>query len=86
MNQAEFENLLQRAIGLDPGSIGSSSIERAVRIRMNTLGVTEPRAYWDMVQASAEELQDLIETVVVPETWFFRDVEAFATLRKLAFE
>src|SRR5882757_9223554 len=40
------------------------------------------------IGASAIEhaVQALIETVVVPETWFFRDREAFAALARMAFE
>ena len=34
----------------------------------------------------ATELQALIEAVVVPETWFFRDREAFATLAGIGHE
>ena len=30
-------------------------------------------AYWEHVSRSPAELQELIEAVVVPETWFFRD-------------
>src|SRR6185503_1136786 len=35
---------------------------------------------------SPVELQALIEAVVVPETWFFRDREAFSTLARLVRE
>jgi chemotaxis protein methyltransferase WspC len=38
------------------------------------------------LQSSTVELQELIEAVVVPETWFFRDPEAFAALVRLAVE
>jgi chemotaxis protein methyltransferase WspC len=36
------------------------------------------------VSASPVELQELIEAIVVPETWFFRDREAFSTLVRVA--
>src|SRR5262249_55035918 len=39
--------------------------------------------YWQRVRGSSDELQELIETVVIPETWFFRDVEAFTALVRL---
>ena len=38
------------------------------------------------MRASPVELQALIEAVVVPETWFFRDREAFSTLARLVQE
>jgi len=41
-------------------------------------------AYWQRLNASADERQALIETLVVPETWFFRDREAFVALARIA--
>ncbi|MEJ0004633.1 MAG: CheR family methyltransferase [Pararobbsia sp.] len=43
-------------------------------------------SYWLELCASSEERQRLVEAVVVPETWFFRDREAFTALAKLARE
>nr|WP_038708632.1 CheR family methyltransferase [Burkholderia sp. lig30] len=43
-------------------------------------------AYWHMLNASPDERQTLIEALVVPETWFFREREAFAALAQLAAE
>jgi len=80
---ARFEKLLKESIGLDPASIGPSAVERAVLERAAACGLVEPGAYWQRVGASSAELQALIEAVVVPETWFFRDREAFSTLARL---
>jgi chemotaxis protein methyltransferase WspC len=80
---ADFENLLKESIGLDAASIGASAVERAVLERASACGLAEPGAYWQHVGACAVELQALIEAVVVPETWFFRDREAFSTLARL---
>jgi len=91
---AQFAGLLQKTIGLDPASIGEKAIERAVSDRFAAWraagadGLDESRAdieaFWLVVNAVPEQLQALIEAVVVPETWFFRDVEAFNALVKLA--
>lgn len=43
-------------------------------------------AYWHLLRRSNDEQQALIERLVVPETWFFRDRQAFAGLAKLADE
>jgi chemotaxis protein methyltransferase WspC len=83
---AEFERLLKRTIGLDSGSIGSSSIERAVRVRLAACELEDVHTYWHRVCESEAELQELIEAVIVPETWFFRDGEAFAALARMACE
>ena len=86
MAQVEFENLLKNAMGLDTASIGSATIERAVRLRMATLGLKRSDNYWQRLCSSTDERQELIEAVVVPETWFFRDREAFAALVRLLTE
>ncbi len=86
MAQVDFDSLLKNAMGLDTASIGSAAVERAVRLRMATLGLKQAHDYWQRLRGSTGELQELIEGVVVPETWFFRDREAFATLVRLVAE
>ena len=82
----DFETLLKQMIGLDAASVGSATVERAVRLRMAGLGVEQREDYWRELENSPSERQEFIEAVVVPETWFFRDPEAFATLARLAAE
>lgn len=83
---AEFATLLQRAIGLDAASVGPEVIDRAVRERLAAGAFDDLDSYWRQVCASSDELQALIDAVVVPETWFFRDGEAFAGLARYAVE
>ena len=80
MDLRGFERLLKQAIGLDVASIGSSAVERAVRARQQACGLAALEAYWNRVHEDEEELQQLIDAVVVPETWFFRDPGAFTAL------
>ena len=81
---AQFEALLKQAMGLNAKSVGLAMIERAVRERCAVNGVLDIAAYWRQVKESPAELQELIELVVVPETWFFRNGEAFKALAQLA--
>jgi chemotaxis protein methyltransferase WspC len=81
---AQFTDLLRRSMGLDAVSIGVAAIERAVQDRQNACGFADLAAYWQLVCGSGAELQALTEAVVVPETWFFRDREAFAALARMA--
>ena len=83
MMLARIEDLLRQAIGLDAPSIGSSAIERAVQQRMRACQLDDPQLYWEHLGGSRGELQNLVEAVVVPETWFFRDRQAFAALANL---
>jgi chemotaxis protein methyltransferase WspC len=73
-------SLLKRVSGLDPAIIGMDSISHAVNRGMATCGVGTPAEYLALLDASAAELQRLIEEIVVCETWFFRDVEPYPFL------
>lgn len=83
---ADFEDLLKRTMGLDAVSIGAPAIERAVQQRVTACGMKSADVYLERARASADELQELIEAVIVPETWFFRDREAFAALARMVYE
>jgi chemotaxis protein methyltransferase WspC len=83
MTLAACEQLLKDSMGLDVASIGASAIERAVRHRLRACQLPDVRAYWEHLRASHTELQELIDAVVVPETWFFRDRESFAALARV---
>ena len=73
-----FEHLLRKTIGLDAESIGSTSIQRAVRLRMKCLGLRRPEDYEQLLEKSCAEWNELVESVIVAETWFFRDPALFA--------
>jgi chemotaxis protein methyltransferase WspC len=71
MNPAQA--LLRHATGLN---LSKTVAERAVRQRMAGSGMQDEDAYLEAM--TPEELGRLIELVVVPESWFFRDAQAFA--------
>jgi chemotaxis protein methyltransferase WspC len=86
-----FAELLHRTMGLDAASLGHRAIERAVDQRAAAWRAQGPAEatladYWDATQGSPAMVQALIETVVVPETWFYRDADAFNALARLAHE
>ncbi|KTC44379.1 CheR family methyltransferase [Pseudomonas sp. L5B5] len=82
--EQRFFDFLKERIGLDVASVGPAIIERAVRQRCNALHIQGSDEYWQRLLGSRDEQQALIEAVIVPETWFFRYPESFATLVKLA--
>jgi chemotaxis protein methyltransferase WspC len=86
MRLPAIQELLLRNIGLDSASVGATTIERAVRERMKVFRLQGMDAYWELLHNSPSELQELIEAVVVPETWFFRDEETFVALVRLVVE
>ena len=83
-NDPRFFAFLKERIGLDVASVGEAIIERAVRQRSQAVQAQTPGQYWQHLQSSEDEQQALIEAVIVPETWFFRYPESFATLARLA--
>ena len=82
----EAETILRDAIGLDASTVGSSLIDRAVQRRMKKLGIGDTGAYTRLLGESEHELQELIEQVVVPETYFFREPDALADVARRAIE
>lgn len=82
----DFSAVLKRKMGLDSGSIGKAAVERAVRHRMQATGTSDEQDYLMRVQTSPAEMQQLIEAVIVPETWFFRYPESQAAMAALARE
>ena len=80
MVYARVAALLKEKMGLDAESIGVASVARAVRQRLAALGLKDVKVYWEQLISFERELQELIEAIVIPETWFFRDSEAFAAL------
>jgi chemotaxis protein methyltransferase WspC len=81
-----IEQKLRRSIGLDAGSIGSSLIERAVRLRMKEQALDAVEDYERLIETQSDEWNKLVESVVVTETWFFRDRVPFAALVRLVRE
>lgn len=65
-------HLLRERIGLDAASIGPRAVDSAVDRRMTALGIANKTLYANRASADPEELQQLINAVVVPESWFYR--------------
>jgi chemotaxis protein methyltransferase WspC len=71
---------IHRATGLE---VAPATVERAIKQRMKDCAITHPDAYLDRLNQDRDEFPALIELVVVPETWFFRDGAAFSTAVQL---
>jgi chemotaxis protein methyltransferase WspC len=82
MNLARVENWLQQHTGLDASTLGAGVVARAARERIDGLSCKSIDDYLAILAASAAERQALIERVVVPETWFFRDRAALDALAR----
>src|SRR5436190_6121959 len=82
----EIERTLRECVGLDPASIGSTLIQRSIRLRMKFRGLQRAEHYSRLLSSSRTEWSELVESVVVGETWFFRDLEPFNALVRLVQE
>lgn len=82
MSLPEIKKLLRERIGIDANIIGERKLLKAVEKRCQILGMTESNVsnYWQILQTSIEELEELSELIVIPETWFFRDKQPFEFL------
>jgi chemotaxis protein methyltransferase WspC len=78
------ERLLAERIGLDPSSVGEGLIARGVHARMIDLGLRSRADYERTLLDRGDEIQLLVEEVVVPESWFFRDDRPFQVLDRFA--
>ncbi len=81
MQYPSVKKFLEDTIGLDVDTIGKKIIERLVASRMDRTGQREAGGYLKLLKSSPAEMELLIEQVIVPETWFFRDVEPFIFLK-----
>ncbi|MFC7518388.1 CheR family methyltransferase [Herbaspirillum sp. GCM10030257] len=75
---AALQLRLRQLTGLD---LTRTAVDTAVRKRMKDLHANDRIAYITQAMHKQDELTALIELVVVPESWFFRDVDAFNAAR-----
>lgn len=66
------QTMLREATGLN---LSKSIVDRAIKNRMQQTAAADPDAY--LAALTPAELTQLIELVVVPESWMFRDAQAF---------
>ena len=78
----DIKELLAGEIGLDPGSLGDGALTRAVSRCSRRRGFDDPEEYVRKVCEDPGEAMRLVEEVVVPETWFFRDSGPFDLLAR----
>ncbi|HEY0588160.1 MAG TPA: protein-glutamate O-methyltransferase CheR [Pseudoduganella sp.] len=69
-------NVLAALRNLTGMNLSRSTVEQAVKRRMEATGESVREAYADRLDEA--ELRELVELVVVPESWLFRDPQAFA--------
>jgi chemotaxis protein methyltransferase WspC len=84
MTYEQIEARLAHTVGLDTQSMNSLAVPMATEARMRKRGVADVEAYAALLAESETELQNFLEELVVPETWFFRDRQPFLALGQWA--
>ncbi|MEK6725064.1 MAG: CheR family methyltransferase [Deltaproteobacteria bacterium] len=82
MNVSSVLELLRHKMGLNPESIGTAPLEKAVQEHIKRSGAVDIDDYIKRLSDSPEELKSLFELVIIAETSFFRDKVPFITLQK----
>ncbi len=81
LNQIKY--LLKSHTGMHMATVGDSILNVAIQTRLRELDIDDTASYLALLQRSHDELTELTEEVVIPETWFFRDRHPFDTLGML---
>ena len=82
--EPDFANLIryiQESRGVDFRGYKKSSLRRRVTRRMEEVGSDSFTAYHGLLEADPREFNELLNTVLINVTSFFRDVEAWTALR-----
>lgn len=82
MNVKAVELWLQSHAGLEASSLGAGTVARAARDRIEQTSCASAEDYIVRLETDAAERNTLIDRVVVPETWFFRDRAAIDALAR----
>ena len=82
MSHDRLETLLRDRIGLAIESIGRAALELAVAARAKARGSRNSYEYAVLAATDPTEWDELLEQLVVPETWFFRGHATFELLRE----
>jgi chemotaxis protein methyltransferase WspC len=80
MTHHAIRDWLLRNTSLDPSLLEGPGFERLVQERLKQRGLEDTEAYIDALDRSPAEVEELVLSVAVPETWLFRYPESFALL------
>lgn len=84
--EEEIVSLLHARIGFNPHSVGSDKVLAAVRACLEGQAIADPRKYIEGLQKGNQAFQEIVDAVVIPETWFFRDGAPFELMKRYVVE
>lgn len=69
----QIAKFVEDRIGLNSGAMTREWWRRIINKRMEICNIHDVDLYYSKLIHSAQEFQEVVELIVVPETWFFRD-------------
>lgn len=86
MNKSEYikniEKLVADTIGLEISSLGEKTIYRSIENHIKENKHNDIKEYYNELLINSTLFQSLIENIIVPETWFFRDKYPFLFIKE----
>src|SRR5512137_9488 len=82
MNMGELIANLRIRFGKDFTSFRSSCLKRRLALRMSSLGLSTLDGYLDYLSTHPVEIEQLLDTVTIHVTEFFRDHEVYDAIAK----
>lgn len=77
---AQIKQLLGKRIGVIADTLGPEAVEKAVAKCCEKIPCKDVAHYRDVLLQKNSEIGNLIDEIVVPESWFFRDTVPFQRL------
>jgi chemotaxis protein methyltransferase WspC len=68
--------------GMSPEILGDHALRRAITKRLSATASQDSESYCSILLTSEAEQDALVDLLVVPETWFFRDRQPFVYLER----
>ena len=77
---SQIKQILGERIGVIADTLGPEAVEKAVAKRCEKIPCKDVAHYRDVLLQENSEIGNLIDEIVVPESWFFRDTVPFQRL------
>ncbi len=82
----KLSELLKQRIGLNSDSVGKQTLQHAVEHRLKALHQHNVEQYVSRLISDTAEWNEFLEEIIVPESWFFRELTPFRCAREFARE
>jgi len=68
-----FQNLINKKTGIFLDERKKYFLESRISSRMEEYGLISVREYWNLVNTDSKEFSTFVDSITIPETYFFRD-------------